>query len=96
MPQLYNLKEDIGEKTNLAKDNPLIVKELTELIAGNDLDSIKSKTDELAKIVQEIGAAIYQEAQQAQQAQQEAEAQSQETPNQDNDETIDADYEVKK
>ena len=32
LPQLYNLKEDIGEKTNLAKDNPLIVKELTELI----------------------------------------------------------------
>lgn len=35
LPQLYNLKEDIGEKTNLAKDNPLIVKELTELI--NDI-----------------------------------------------------------
>ena len=32
LPQLYNLKEDISEKTNLAKDNPLIVKELTELL----------------------------------------------------------------
>lgn len=32
LPQLYNLKEDISEKTNLARDNPLIVKELTELL----------------------------------------------------------------
>ena len=65
---------------------------------GDDLDSIKSKTDELTKIVQEIGAAIYQEAQQAQQAQQEAQGESEETQkdNKDNDETIDADYEVKK
>ena len=87
--------EELGDKVDADKKSQIenLIKELRELIAGNDLDSIKSKTDELAKIVQEIGAAIYQE---AQQAQQETEAQSQETPNQDNDETIDADYEVKK
>lgn len=32
IPQLYNLKTDTGEKTNVAKDNPLVVNELTELL----------------------------------------------------------------
>ncbi|MBK9390131.1 MAG: arylsulfatase [Bacteroidetes bacterium] len=32
LPQLYNIKSDIGETTNLAKDNPLIVNELTQLL----------------------------------------------------------------
>lgn len=32
VPQLYNLGNDLGEKTNIANDNPLIVKELTDLI----------------------------------------------------------------
>jgi len=32
MPQLYNLKEDIGEKNNLAEKYPDIVKELSELL----------------------------------------------------------------
>jgi len=36
VPQLYNLKEDIGEKNNVAVDNPLTVNKLTQL-----LDSIK-------------------------------------------------------
>jgi hypothetical protein len=31
-PQLYNLKTDIAEKTNLASQYPEIVKELTELL----------------------------------------------------------------
>jgi arylsulfatase A-like enzyme len=33
IPQLYNLKTDIGEKINVAIDNPLIVNELTQLLA---------------------------------------------------------------
>jgi arylsulfatase A-like enzyme len=32
MPQLYNIKTDVGEKFNVSKDNPLIVNELTELL----------------------------------------------------------------
>lgn len=32
IPQLYNLKTDIGELNNLASDNPLIVSELTQLL----------------------------------------------------------------
>jgi arylsulfatase A-like enzyme len=32
LPQLYNLRSDIGEKKNIAQENPAIVKELTELL----------------------------------------------------------------
>jgi arylsulfatase A-like enzyme len=32
LPQLYNLNTDIGEKTNVAPQNPLIVNELTDLL----------------------------------------------------------------
>jgi arylsulfatase A-like enzyme len=32
LQQLYNLKNDIGEKVNVADQNPLIVKELTDLL----------------------------------------------------------------
>jgi arylsulfatase A-like enzyme len=32
LPQLYNLKKDIGEKNNVADENPEIVKELRELL----------------------------------------------------------------
>ncbi|MCX6328953.1 MAG: arylsulfatase [Bacteroidia bacterium] len=38
LPQLYNLNTDIGEKTNVALQNPLIINELTEL-----LQNIKEK-----------------------------------------------------
>jgi molecular chaperone DnaK len=91
--------EELGEKVDAEKKSKIesLVKELRELVATDDIDAIKSKTDELTKVVQEVGAAIYQEAQQAQ-AQQEAQGESQETTeeNKEGDETIDADYEVKK
>ena len=32
IPQLYNLNSDIGEKYNVARHNPDLVKELTELL----------------------------------------------------------------
>jgi hypothetical protein len=32
LPQLYNLKTDLGEKNNTAQQNPAIVKELTDLL----------------------------------------------------------------
>jgi arylsulfatase A-like enzyme len=38
LPQLYNLKEDIGEKNNLAEKNPDMVKKLSDM-----LDEIKAK-----------------------------------------------------
>ncbi|MEM4196064.1 MAG: Hsp70 family protein, partial [Methanothermobacter sp.] len=65
------------------------VSELRELIAGDDVQAIKSKTEELTKTVQEIGAVIYQQA-----AQQQAENTASQGENQ-GDDTIDADFEVK-
>ena len=80
------------EKANVEN----LVKELRELIAGEDLDAIKSKTEELEKVMQEIGAKIYQQAAAEAQAQQAAnqDAGAQDTAD-DNDDTIDADYKVK-
>ena len=82
------------EKSNVEK----LVGELRELIAGDDIEAIKSKTEELEKVVQEIGAKIYQQAQAEAQAQQAA-GQDPNAGAQDNadadDDTIDADYEVK-
>jgi molecular chaperone DnaK len=92
--------EELADKVDVEKKSKIeeLVKELRELISGKDLDAIKAKTDELTKVVQEVGAAIYQEAQQAQAQQQEAQDGAQEPQNETGkeDKTVDADYEVKK
>jgi molecular chaperone DnaK len=93
--------EELADKVDADKKSKIedLVKELRDLISGQNLDAIKTKTDELTKVVQEVGAAIYQEAQQAQaqqKAQNGAQESQSETTGKDNDETIDADYEVKK
>ena len=89
---------DASEKENIDK----LVKELRELIAGEDIAAIKDKTEELSKVVQEIGAKIYQQAEAAQQAAgQDPNAgfgqqnQANDSDNNDDDDTIDADYKVK-
>ena len=91
---LDELKDQVSEDEKTKVEG--LVAELRELIAGDDIDAIKTKSDELSNIIQEIGAKIYQQAQAEAQAQQQAGA----DPNagaQDNsdDDTIDADYEVK-
>lgn len=93
--------EELGDKVNPEQKTKIegLVKELRELVGGDDIAAIKAKTDELTKIVQEVGAAIYQQAQQAQQAQQQAEQNAQSTQDEQqggDDDSIDADYEVKK
>jgi molecular chaperone DnaK len=98
--------EDLKDKISDDEKSKIedLVKELRELIPGEDIAAIKDKTEELTKIVQEVGAKIYQEAQAAQQAQEGAEQQGtgQTGAEQDSntgssdDDTIDADYEVKK
>ncbi len=97
--------DELGDKVNADQKTKVegLVKELRELIGGDDLAVIKAKTEELTKAVQEIGATIYQQAQQ-EQAQQQAKQESQgqqtgQTGDQDpteGDDTVDADYEVKK
>ena len=91
---LDELKDQVSEDEKSKVEG--LVAELRELIAGDDIDAIKAKSDELSNVIQEIGAKIYQQAQAEAQAQQQAGA----DPNagaQDNgnDDTIDADYEVK-
>ena len=72
-----------------------LVAELRELIAGDDVDAIKAKSDELSNAVQEISVRIYQQAQAEAQAQQQAGADPNAGANDGDDDTIDADYEVK-
>lgn len=94
---LEDLKDKVSDDEKSKIEN--LVKELRELITGDDIAAIKDKTEELTKIVQELGSKIYQEAQAAQQAQQGAADQggNQDQDNEsNNDDTIDADYEVKK
>ena len=92
--------DELGDKVQADQKTKIegLVKELREVIGGDDLEAIKSKTEELTKVVQEVGAAIYQQAQQeqAQQQQQGQDAQGQSSQDAQDDDTIDADYEVKK
>ena len=94
---LDELKDKVSEDEKTKVEG--LVAELRELIAGDDIDAIKAKSDELSNVVQEIGAKIYQQAQaeaQAQQAQQEAGGADPNASAKDkDDDTIDADYEVK-
>lgn len=78
---LDELSEKIpsDKKENIQK----LIKELREELAGDDITKIKSKTEELTKAIQEVGATIYQQTQQQQEQGKEP------------DDTIDADYEVK-
>ncbi len=93
--------DELGDKVQADQKTKIegLVKELREVIGGDDLEAIKAKTEELTKVVQEVGAAIYQQAQQEQaqqQQQQGQDAQGQQGQDPKDDDTIDADYEVKK
>ena len=93
--------EELGDKVNSDQKSKIeeLIKDLRDLVGGDDLAAIKTKTEELTKDIQEVGAAIYQQAQQEQaQAQQEAQQndQGQETTkDNESDDTIDAEYEEK-
>ena len=67
---LNELKDQVSEDEKTKVEG--LVGELRELIAGDDVDAIKAKSDELSNVIQEIGAKIYQQAQAEAQAQQQA------------------------
>ena len=92
---LDELKDQVSEDEKTKVEG--LVVELRELIAGDDVDAIKAKSDELSNVVQEIGAKIYQQAQAEAQAQAQQQAGADPNAGADNsdDDTIDADYEVK-
>jgi len=92
--------DELGDKVQADQKTKIegLIKELREVIGGDDLDAIKSKNEELTKVVQEVGAAIYQQAQQEQAQQQQQGQDAQGQPGQDpkDDDSVDADYDVKK
>ena len=91
---LDELKDQVSDDEKSKVEG--LVSELRELIAGDDIAAIKEKSDELSNVIQEIGAKIYQQAQAEAQAQQAAGQDPNAGAAQDNDDdTIDADYEVK-
>ena len=90
---LDELKDQVSEDEKSKVEG--LVAELRELIAGDDVDAIKAKSDELSNVIQEIGAKIYQQAQAEAQAQQQAGADPNAGAQDGDDDTIDADYEVK-
>ena len=90
---LDELKDQVSEDEKTKVEG--LVAELRELIAGDDIAAIKEKSDELSNVIQEIGAKIYQQAQAEAQAQQAGQDPNAGATQDDNDDTIDADYEVK-
>jgi molecular chaperone DnaK len=78
------------------------VSDLKEALKGKDINQIKQKNEELGKVMQEIGSAVYQETAQQQpqaeaeaqpQAEAEAEAQPQDE-SQEGEKVVDADFKV--
>ncbi len=79
-------KKDLKDKLSKDQVDKLdkAISELKEALSGKDLDKIKAKNEELAKVLQEVGAAVYQQA--AQQKEPQAEK--------GKDKTVDAEYKV--
>jgi len=90
-------KKDLGEK--LAPDQKskidAAVSALRDALAGSDLERIKATSDELTKVLQEVGTAVYQQAA-AQQAKQQAPPPGGEEPPTGDGKVVDSeDYKVK-
>jgi molecular chaperone DnaK len=69
-------KKDLGEKITQEQKNSIdaSVSALKDALAGTDSDKIKAKSDQLTKILQDVGTVIYQQAA-AEQAKQKAQQQ---------------------
>lgn len=83
-------KSDLKEKLSQDQIERIdkAISELKDALNGKDVDRIKAKNEQLSKVLQEIGAMVYQRA--AQQAQKQEEG----TEQKKKDKVIDADYEV--
>ena len=68
-------KKDLGEKLTQDQKNKIdaSVSALKDALAGTDFEKIKAKSDELMKVLQEVGTVIYQQAA-AEQAKQKGQA----------------------
>ncbi len=64
--------------------------ELRQVLAGKEIEAIKQKSEQVAKVLQEIGTAAYQQAQ----AQQASQAQQTQETGKESEKVVDADYKV--
>ena len=92
-------KKDLGEKLTQDQKNRIdaSVSALKDALAGTDNDKIKTKSDELTKVLQEIGTVIYQQAA-AEQAKQKGQptGEAPQEPGPSGDKVVDSeDYKVK-
>ncbi|KPV64913.1 MAG: molecular chaperone DnaK [Candidatus Bathyarchaeota archaeon BA1] len=83
-------KKDLAEK--LGKEHveriDKAVAELRETLSGKDVEKIKSKNEELAKVLQEVGTVVYQQA-----AARRAEQERTESPSRPKEKVVNAEYE---
>ena len=72
-------KKDLGEKLTQEQKNSIdaSVSALKDALAGTDTDKAKTKSDELTKLLQDVGTVIYQQAAAEQAKQQQAKQQEQ-------------------
>jgi len=87
-------KKDLADK--IAKGDveriDKVVADLKEALGGKDIEKIKMKNEELAKVLQEVGTAVYQQA-----AQRQAEEEKTEQARESKEKVVDAEYkEVRK
>ncbi|HJW98304.1 MAG TPA: Hsp70 family protein, partial [Candidatus Bathyarchaeia archaeon] len=92
-------KKDLGEKITQDQKNSIdaSVSALKDALAGTDFEKIKAKSDQLTKVLQDVGTVIYQQAA-AEQAKQKAQQQptGEETQQPTGDKVVDSeDYKVK-
>jgi molecular chaperone DnaK len=90
---------DVGEKlpADLKSKIQASLDKLKEALKGTDMTDIKTKYDDLVKIVQEAGAEIYKQTATEQQAQQGQQAEAPPPPGQQQEQgpkTVDAEYKV--
>jgi molecular chaperone DnaK len=89
-------KKDLGEKLTEEQKGKIdaAVSGLKDALAGTDVDKIKAKSEELTKILQEVGTSVYQQAS-AEYARQKGQA-GPEPPGASGDKVVDSeDYKVK-
>jgi molecular chaperone DnaK len=84
---MQELKDKISKESKEKVESA--VKALKEALAGEDIADIKNKVEELRRAIQEVGAAIYQQAQEAQKAKEEVKKEEKK-----DEKVVDADYEV--
>jgi len=93
-------KKDLGEKLTQDQKNKVdaAVSALKDALAGTDMDKIKVKSEELTKVLQEVGTVIYQQAaaEQAKQKEQQGTGAAGPEPGPSEDKVVDSeDYKVK-